>query len=265
MGVDVVMVNFQTPHDAAAFIDSYRSFESEVDSTLTVFNVCPTIEDEFAVETALDKVQSPVAYMQHKDNVGYAFACNESFGATDGEHRTIAFFNADTKLRSGVLGVLDNALHANEDWGVVGPRQIDDYARITSAGVFGTEAAPELRGWQQHDQGQFNDIRDDAVSVSGSAYFVKRTAWEDLTECTVYSDFAESPGGAFLPTKHYYEETWCSYHARAHGWKVAYYGEVYMTHLWHQASPVGGIGEQAMPQSQQFFREMCQAHNIPHD
>jgi hypothetical protein len=101
--------------------------------------------------------------------------------------------------------------------------------------------------------------------VSGSAYFIKRKVWDFLTECPTYREVAPKARGAFLPTSHYFEETFCSYHAQAHGWKVMYYGPVVIRHEWHQASPVGGWAERQFPVSQKYFREACGRHGIPCD
>jgi GT2 family glycosyltransferase len=137
---------------------------------------------------------------------------------------------------------------------------------ITHAGIFGTNDKPALRGWKRPDDGQFDEIRDDALSVSGSAYFIKRLCWDELTNCSKYRKIAPDAVGAFLPTPHYYEETFCSYHAREHGWKVVYDGETSMVHKWHKASPVGGVAEKKhMPESRKMFRAACDMHGITHD
>jgi GT2 family glycosyltransferase len=72
--------------------------------------------------------------------------------------------------------------------------------------------------------------------------------------------------GRFLPTPHYYEETWVSYAARHKGWKVMYFGEAVMEHEWHQASKVGGEAERThMPVSRQMFRDACDHFGIERD
>jgi hypothetical protein len=133
-----------------------------------------------------------------------------------------------------------------------------------TAGIFGTNAAPVHRGWNEIHRGQYLDVSD-AVTVSGSAYFVKRTVWEELANCSLYREVAPDAAGAFLPTPHYYEETWASYHCREHGYRVIYYGPITMVHKWHQASPVGGWAEQQMPASRELFRRACVHHGIACD
>lgn len=266
------MVNYQTPQDAFEFIQAFADVQYEVPCTLTIINVDPTPEDDIAVDMAVRsaEVKIPTVWGSWPTNVGYALACNFAAAALAQYHdvarSTLAFFNADTRLRPGVLDQCHWELHQHRDWGVVGPRQVDDSNNITHAGIFGTQEQPQLRGWQEPDAGQFNDVRDDAVSVSGSAYFTKRKVWDRLTACPLFCDIVGgNPIGAFLPTQHYYEETWCSYHAAAHGYKIAYLGSVGMVHRWHKASPVGGPAEQGMSAAKQQFRAACDYHDIPHD
>lgn len=272
-GVDVVVVNYQSPEDIFAFIQTFALVQYEVPCSLTIINVDPGEEDDRAVDMAVrsSELTIPTIWGSWPRNVGYAHACNFAAASLNEylDHpprATVAFFNADTRLRSGVLDACHWELHQHKDWAVCGPRQIDDYGKITHAGIFGTMERPQLRGWQEPDEGQFNEIRDDAVSVSGSAYFAKRKVWDALTACPLFCDIVgEKPAGAFLPTQHYYEETWCSYHALAHGHKVAYMGSVVMTHRWHKASPSGGPADQEMSTSQAAFRSACDQHGIPHD
>ncbi len=268
-GVDVVVVSWRTPEDLAGFIHSFAAVQFEVPATLFIVNVEPRQEDEDAANEALRAVTVPVGYAVCPTNIGYGRACNSAASAITQYHRprrTIAFFNADTRLRLGVLDHCHWNLHLDDEWGIIGPRQVDDAGLITHAGIFGTNDKPKLRGWKNKDTGQFSEMRDDAVSVSGSAYFVKRACWDELTACEVYQEAEPEAIGAFLPTRHYYDETWCSYHAREHGWKVVYDGQVSMIHRWHKASPVGGVTEKKyMPESRKMFRRACDAHGIDHD
>lgn len=263
-GIDIVVVNYRTPGDLTAFLESLKRHPPTCRFTVGVENVEPTDADMTAgrlVAAIPEAVQANLT--THTSNIGYARACN--YGAFGGVHDTIALFNADVELTEGALDDCRGALHFNPRWGILGPRQIDEQGRLTHAGIFGTLAQPSLRGWRQRDRNQYSAPRDDAVSVSGSAYFVKRAVWDELATCSVYQAVAPDAVGAFLPTPHYYEETWCSYHAQAHGYKVVYYGPVQVMHRWHRASPVGGHAEKMMPISRDMFRQACDAHGIPHD
>lgn len=268
--IDTIVVNYKTPADLSSFGTSYRAFGPSEYSSLTVVNVCPEVEDiDAAFELKkmtpyyhTEREYGPAGIINLYSNVGYARAVNTA--ATLGHAPTIAIFNADTELTPGLLDGCTAALWGHDDWGVLGPRQYDHRGRLTHAGIFGTLEAPKHRGWQETDHGQFSDVKE-AVTVSGSAYFIKRKVWDELTECPLYREVAPDAEGAFLPTKMYYEETYCSYHCNAHNWKIIYYGLLGMVHKWHQSSPVGGYPEQVMPESRAYFREACDHHGIEHD
>ena len=97
----------------------------------------------------------------------------------------------------------------NPDVSIMGPKQMDSKGYITAGGIFGTHTAPKHRGWKVHDPDDklYKDVRE-AVTIAGSAYFIRRSVWEYLTGCGVYQGlgvFSNSDvQGAFLPTPHYY-------------------------------------------------------------
>jgi GT2 family glycosyltransferase len=254
MAVDVVVVNYRTYGDLERFCDSWLEAKFE-GCTLTVVDVegAARLGDEVRSHHQIDH------WINTEENCGYARACN--FGAAHGTNDVILLANADTLLTPALWDCY-LALRSHADWGVLGPRQVDDRGAITAGGIFGTDTNIGQRGWQELDRGQYSDVRDDAKSVSGSLYFIKRALWEELTECEVMQKAYPDIRGAFIPTPHYYEETCCSYHARAHGYKIVYYGPVQMTHLWHRASPHGGKADSHVETSKAMMREFCRMHNI---
>lgn len=290
--LDAVVVNYRTPDDLEGFLASWHAHAPDW-CNLTIVNVDPTEQDvdiaksyaSFQVDVVGDALvgtsfddpvfvavprrlvsQAAITYCRYHSypvNVGYAYACNHA--VVDSEADVFAFFNADTRILPGSIEPLYFNLMTHDDWGVIGPRQVDDDGKLTHAGILGTNQKPQLRGWMKRDNPAFCDVRDDAVSVMGSAYFVKRKCWEQLTLCTDFQEQHPGTPGAFLPTQHYYEETWVSYHARAHGWKVVYYGLSKMIHRWHKASPVGGQADAQFRPSQKVFRAMCDRHGIERD
>lgn len=252
-GIDIVVVNYRTPSDLERFLVSYEYVKDTVPNSLFVMDVDPVTEHKPANGQ----------YVVFDENVGYARACNR--GASLGNREIVALFNADTELFDNTLEKCYEAMISNPDWGVLGPMQVSRDGRVTHAGVGGTATKPVPRGWRSRSLDRYRDVFE-SVTVFGSAYFVNRTAWDQLSNCPLYRDKYPDAEGAFLPTPHYYEETWCSYHAREHGWKVMYFGEAIMIHQWHQASKLHGPTEKVlMPQSQKQFREMCSFHNIECD
>lgn len=265
-GMDCVIVNYRTPQELTVFLQSIELItHSNIVAHWSVVNVDPTPADLKVAEEWVGT--NP--YRHHltiPTNVGYAAACN--IAAIMGWQSAIGFFNSDMRILPAQTDVLDSCmdlLFSHTDIAVVGPRQVDERGRITHGGIFGTLAAPRPRGWMQVDKGQFSDVAP-AVTVSGSAYIIKRHVWQTLTHCPIYQKFTGGTSGAFLPTPHYYEETACSYHAKAHGYEIMYNGDAVMEHRWHRSSPVGGVAEREhMPKSRTIFRDFCNAHGIQHD
>lgn len=258
--LSAVVVNYRTPHDLEEFLQSWVKYAPPW-ADLTIANVQPREEDH---DVALRYVNDSIGDSFWAENVGYGVACNAV--ATRMTGNVLAFFNADVVLTEGSLEACTGALLAQPEWAVLGPRQVSHEKKLTHAGIVGSLSKPRHRGWQQRDQGQYADVVDDVPTVSGAAYFIKRSVWEELHQCPVFQQIAPGAQGAFLPTKHYWNETWTSYHAIAHGgYKVVYFGPVTIVHKWHRASPMGGWGEQNVRHDQAMFREACRIHGIPCD
>lgn len=255
MAIDVVVVNYRRPDLLRDFAASYEEHQFP-GCTLTAVDVDPARDASIYLPTTPSSTLYRMVY-----NQGYGYACNR--GAQHGKNDVILLANADTVLSSGLKECHDE-LMAHSDWGVLGPRQVNAVGLITAGGVFGTDWDPRQREWLQPDVGQCSDVRDDALTVSGSLFFVKREVWNLLTACELFQKAAPNATGAFLETKLYFEETFCAYHARAHGYKCVYYGPVQMTHLWHQsiAGTLGGYGEEEQWPSKQYYRYACGLHGI---
>lgn len=263
-GIDLVVVSYHSPADLARFVQSYEDCKpTDLPTRLMVYLV-EADPDEIADAALLPSFK----LCWSSRNIGYNCACNEAADAyaTHGPSDVIAFFNADTELRPGVLEGCYRHLASDDKVGIVGPRQVDRSDLITHAGIIGTHAAPSHRGWKSRDRGLYNDVVD-CVTVSGSAYFIKTAVFDELGACPTFRAIdPAAKGGAFLTTHGYYGETFVSYHAAAHGYSVRYVGDVpSMIHQWHQASPQGGPHEQWAERDRKKFRDACQRHGIPHD
>lgn len=200
-GLDVVVTNYRTPRDLDAFLASYAAFPCFWPGSLTVANVVPTPADMAVVERWQAVI--PMNHLVFADNVGYARACNR--GAQLGGGDVVALFNADVVLRAEALTHCYEAIRGNPTWGVLGPRQVDDRNRLVGCGIFGPPTRPTQAAWMELDTGQCSAVRTDALTVSGSAYFVRRDVWDMLTACPIYQEVTRGGGaeGAFLPTPHY--------------------------------------------------------------
>lgn len=252
-GVDVIVVNHRTPDDLDRFLTSLTKYMPRaVPVSLWIGNVAPQPMDLIVVERWQTHMPVTSVHWVWGDNCGYGRAVNRL--ATMGDRQVIAAFNADVSLTDGSLDACVGALLARDDWGILGPRQVNDEGLVVHAGIFGDN---EPRGWRAG--GGYEDLRDDCSSVSGSAYFVKRSVWEQLSACRI----APCGEGAFLESPLFYEETWCSAHAIAHGHKVAYFGDVTVGHRWHGSIKANRVnGTRLAKESKVMFDALCESHGI---
>lgn len=177
----------------------------------------------------------------------YSWSVNEALAGGAGD--IVLALNADTRMLEAPDAVLD-LFDADPTVAVVGPRQVDSNGMITHAGIFGTNQQPGFRCWQQ-PIGRFEAETagtEDAVTVSGSVYFARRSVWEEL--------------GGFLATDHFYEETWFSYLARNRGHRVLYTGAETWIHEFNQSPTSGAWRAHVAAESREIFRAACAREGI---
>jgi GT2 family glycosyltransferase len=263
----LVVVTYSQPQALMNFLLSLEKF-ADVPLTLTVINnnsqngQLTHITKKWRWNNGSTR-QLLVNYSYvNQGNVGYAKACNQ--GAVLGSAPYLLLLNDDVMFTAGCLSKL-TAHFERPDYehvGILGPRQVASTGKLTHAGIVREAGRDRHRFWLAPDMGQANDELD-VPTVAGSVYAIRRETWAELTACPVYQQVSDGAVGAFLPTPHYYEETWCSYHARDHGWSVRYQGDVAFIHEWHRSSPVGGDAEtKHFSVSEQMFRDACTAHDI---
>lgn len=205
-----------------------------------------------------------IQMMKFNDNIGFSAAVNDLVSRT--RSPLVGILNGDVWLSSSDVKQITKAFDDSEI-AILGPKQRDEKGYIRHGGIIGTNESPKLRGWGEHDPDdvKYKD-RIECVSVSGSAYFIRRSVWDNLTNCPRYRDLYPSAVGAFLSTPHYYEETWCSYHAREHGYKIFYDGSISIGHSWHASSEVGSTTDANYARtSRALFRQACGHHGIKCD
>ena len=258
MKVEIAVINYKTYDLLQSFIDSIVEFPPSVDHHLTIIDVDSDLEKAEALSVPED------SWLVLSDwNLGYALSCNYAGFSSDAD--ILGFFNADTKfVNATCIDYCIDFLNSHPEVGIVGPLQYDSEGRVTHGGIFGSLSKPEHHGWRSKDLNRMRFNRK-AVTVSGSAFFIKRSLWSDLTNCEIYRSCFPDVIGPFLPTEHYYEETGCAYHAQAHGSEVWYLGEAEMIHEWHKSSPIGGEADKNMKASKSIFVDFCEAHGIDHD
>lgn len=203
-----------------------------------------------------------------RENIGYSAAVNMMASKSNSE--IIGILNGDVWMKTEDCLKIEEIFNSNPDIHILGPKQRDENGNITHAGIIGTNTAPRHRGWREYDpEDKLYRDRIECVTVSGSAYFIRRDVWNDLTNNKKYREIYPDAIGAFLPTPHYYEETWCSYFARHLGYNVVYDGSVSIGHSWHASTPRPGEGisraDQYFPISREIFRKACDHIGIERD
>lgn len=270
-GIDLVVVNYRSPGDLTRFVESLATQAAVADqATLTIVNVAPERADREAAKLAADRAVTSdwvaaASTVEHEVNVGYNRACNDA--GSLGDREVVVCCNADVQFlpASPVLANLHYGLTANTEWGIAGPRQTDHQGRITAAGIFGGLAKPKHRGFHDRRSGAFNDLRTDATLVSGAIFALRRNVWVELAGCPRFQQIAPDERGPFLPTTHYWGESYACAHAHGHGFKCVYDGRVTAIHELHGAPGSTAFGRRHMDADQTLFRAACAAHGLAHD
>jgi GT2 family glycosyltransferase len=266
--IDLCVVNYNTKDLLKRFLDSLHSDVNEQNKIWNLY-----ISDNGSSDGSWSWIEENrgnyhITAGWNNDNIGYSAACNGMASYCSGD--IICLLNADVWLTTNDLVAVQKIFDENQDIHILGPKQRDENGFITHAGIIGTNTAPAHRGWRQHDPDDklFRD-RLPCVTVSGSAYFIRRSVWNALTHDVEYQKMYPGVLGAFLPTPHYYEETWCSYFARHRGYNVVYDGSVSIGHSWHASSPKPGEGyshaDSQFKVSQSIFRKACDQIGIERD
>lgn len=262
--IDLCVINYNTRPLLNRFLDVLHSDLHNTPKVWNLFIADNGSQDDSASWLKYNFERYKINKLYINDNIGYSGACNQLAAA--GSSNIIALLNADVWITSEALVRAQKIFDDNPDIHILGPKQRDENGLITHAGIVGTNTAPAHRGWRQSD---FNDElykdRVPCVTVSGSAYFIRREVWNTLTNHPKYQEMYPGATGAFLPTPHYYEETWCSYFARHLGYNVVYDGSVSIGHSWHKSSPVGGEADSKFKESQEIFRKACDYMGIERD
>lgn len=283
MTIDLCVINYNTRDKLQRFLDVLHADYRETDPKVWNLHIADNGSTDDSVDWLKENFESyDIDTIHTNENIGYAGAANDLAWAGSGD--VIAILNADVWMSTTQVRSIRQAFQ-DPEVAILGPKQRDEQGRITHAGIIGTHTAPRHRGWREPDPMDTKyRFTDEVVTVSGSAYFVRRNVWDELTNNEEYNlmlkEFrarslvtdqpmkgtrrGEYPG-AFLPTRHYYEETWVSYFAHHLGHKVVYDGRISIGHSWHASSEVGGHADQLFHESKQIFVAACDHFGIPHD
>jgi glycosyltransferase involved in cell wall biosynthesis len=262
--IDLCIVNYNTRPLLNRFLDCLHNDAHKNPKVWNLYIADNDSQDDSVEWLKYNYQRYKIKEFYHNRNIGYSAACNQL--AAKGSADIICLLNADVWMSTSSLVEIQNIFDENPDIHILGPKQRNESGHITHAGIVGTNTAPKHRGWHELDlQDSLHRDRVNCVTVSGSAYFIRREVWNALTSHPKYQEMYPGAIGAFLPTPHYYEETWCSYFARHLGYNVVYDGSVSIGHSWHKSSVVGGEADSKFRESQAIFRKACDYMGIERD
>jgi glycosyltransferase involved in cell wall biosynthesis len=287
--IDLCVVNHNTRKELQRFLDTLHSDldgpNGALEKNWNLYITDNDSSDDFIPWIRENEERYKIDKLFLRQNIGYSAAINMMASKSSGD--IIAVLNGDVWMTTEDCQRIEVLFNENPDIHILGPKQRDENGFITHAGIIGTNLAPKHRGWREPDpQDILYRDRINCVTVSGSAYFVRRDVWDAMTNNEKYAELYPTavdmyrhytklnyhppvPNGAFLPTPHYYEETWCSYFARHLGYNVVYDGSVSIGHSWHASTPKPGQGishaDQCFPISREIFRRACDTVGIERD
>lgn len=267
MKLDITVIAYRSPADVARFVDSISTQRSRDGWELDVLVVDVDPADHATVD-ALDRVgpgtQIGWGYAKTQSNIGYNAAAN-GYGHRGGDVQIVC--NADVAFTAESPACIEALAVAAlvPEWGTVGPRQVNQQRKVTAGGIFGPTDRPKLREFKRHNSHAVWDVRSDATYVAGSIVALRSDVWAELTACPVYQDAANHPAGPWLPTKHWWGDSWLGYHALHHGYCNAYLGDVWAFHDVHGAPGSLTWGQRNKAPDAALFAAACEAHGISHD
>lgn len=270
--IDLCVVNYNTRTLLQRFLDTLHSDlytpNGITEKNWNLYITDNDSSDDFIPWMRENEERYEIDRVYLRQNIGYSAATNMMASKSSGD--IIGVLNGDVWMTSEDCMKIENIFNQNPDIHILGPKQRDENGLITHAGIVGTNTEPKHRGWREHDpENKLYKDRISCVTVSGSAYFVRREVWEAMTNNAKYREIYPDAIGAFLPTPHYYEETWCSYFARHLGYNVVYDGTVSIGHSWHASTPKPGEGishaDKYFPISREIFRKACDHIGIERD
>ncbi len=264
--IDLIVINFNTEAKLSRLVNTLYPQATEDDFNQTDWRLF--LVDNGSTDGSQDYINSVNKGLVEKrifnKNIGYAAAANETAAISTGD--IIGILNADIWFTPDDVRAIQRAFDEDPEVAILGPKQRDEKGDIVYGGILGPPEHPKHRGWRQNDP---DDIlyrdKEEMYLISGSAYFMRRSVWEDITKCPLYQEVSEGAIGAFLPTPHYFEETFCTLHAQAHGYRSFYDGRVSIGHSWHASSEVGGHADRMFQVSKAIFVNAADKHGIPHD
>ncbi|MCC6475566.1 glycosyltransferase family 2 protein [bacterium] len=119
--VAVIIVSFNSRDDV---LECLAALEDDIASELVEVIVVDNGSNDDS-PAAIASQFPAVKLIALQENLGFASACN--VGIQNSCAPSILLLNPDTKVRPGAIASLHEALAAHPDWGIVGPRMVDQH------------------------------------------------------------------------------------------------------------------------------------------
>lgn len=262
MAVDLLAVNHNVLPKLTRFLETLNSdYEDGVWNLYVADNGSTDGSVEFLKDNQ-DKYR--IKQLVLNKNIGYSLACNDLSARSSSEF--LCLLNTDTWFTTAQVKAVEESFELSPHVGVIGPKQMDENKVIRHGGIFDTgNSNMAHRGWSKTDP---SDVmlkdRLECQTVSGSIYFVRRKVWDEMTRCPVFQEMFPGCPGAFLPTPHFFEETFFSRHAAHHGYKIVYDGRMpAFGHSWRASNPTDNERlVRLFNVSRDIYIKACAKHNI---
>lgn len=264
MTVDLLVVTYNTQSLLERLLDTLHS---DYEQGVWSLHIADNNSQDGTQQWLLDnKNRFKIETLVFNENIGYSAAINDL--ASKSNNDLLCAVNADTWFTTNHVKQVISSFEQTPNMAVCGVKQMDESNKIRHGGIFWDKRSnPVHRGWNEWDP--MDERYRDKVqcwTVSGSIYYVKRKVWNELHECDIFSSLYPEAKGAFLPTPHFFEETWVSQHAVAHGHEVWYDGTVETAgHTWHASTEVGEASRNYFNTSKNIYINACNTHGIEHE
>ena len=264
MTVDLLIVNYNTKDLLKRLLDTLHSdYEEGVWKIYLADNDSTDGSSEWIYKNAH---QYDIQDSARNQNIGYSKAINNLAALSNSE--ILCAVNADTWFTTNHVKQVSQSFKVRPQAGVIGVKQMDEKNLIRHGGIFWDGATnPKHRGWGVQDSAdELLKAATQCWTVSGSIYYVRRSAWDMMANYAPYRKLFPDHQGAFLPTPHFFEETFCSQLAHHLGYEVWYDGTVETAgHSWHASSDVGDASRKYFEISRDIYKETCDRLGIPHE
>ena len=189
--IDLCVINYNTRPLLQRLLDNLHKSTSSEDKFWDLYIADNHSSDDTVDWLRLNDDKYKINRIDLNQNIGYSAAANKL--ASRGCNSVIGILNADVWFNNNDIKKICKIFNQEPNVHILGPKQRDEYGNIRHAGIVGTNIAPVHRGWNQNDPEDllYRD-RVSCVTVSGSAYFIRRSVWNALTKNDKYQEMLDA-------------------------------------------------------------------------